>query len=39
MTVDLSVQLGRLQLKNPIATGFIAGGSRSPRTPHREGAR
>ncbi|GEM_PF-3460914 len=35
MSVDLTVHLGRLTLKNPIATSLFAGVSRPPRTPHR----
>ncbi len=39
MTVDLSVHLGRLTLKNPIATLMFAGVSRPPRTPRRSRGR
>ncbi len=35
MSVDLTVHLGRLTLKNPIATFLFPGVSRSPRTPQR----
>ena len=34
MSVDLTVHLGRLTLRNPIATALLPGVSRSPRTPH-----
>ena len=39
MTADLSVHLGRLPLKNPIATLMFAGVSRPPRTPRRSHGR
>ena len=39
MSVDLGVRLGRLALKNPIATFIFAGVSRSPRTPRGRLAR
>ncbi len=39
MSVDLTVHLGRLTLKNPIATLMFAGVSRPPRTPRRSHGR
>jgi hypothetical protein len=39
MSVDLTVHLGRLLLKNPIATALFPGVSRPPRTPRRSRGR